>query len=221
MTECVVLVPVLNRPHRALPLLESFHQSEADDARLLFICSPGDTAEQDAIATAGGEYIVLEHPPVRGDYARKINHGYRSTTEPLLFLGADDLHFHRRWLQRCVRRLAQPGVGVVGTNDMTNPRVINAQHSTHSLVTRSYADEHGTIDRRGEVLHEGYWHEYVDDEFIATAKARNAFAFARDAMVEHLHPMAGKAPTDALYDQQAVRMRVGLRLYRRRQRLWT
>lgn len=220
MTLCVVLVPVLNRPHRVVPFLEALAASEAD-ARPLFICSPDDELEQKAVADAGADMIVLDQPPTRGDYARKINAGYYATAEALLFLGADDVHFHRRWLQRCVRRLDQPGIHVVGTNDLCNQRVMNGQHSTHSLVTRTYVAERGTIDERGKVLHEGYPHEFVDDEFIETAKTRDAFAFARDAMVEHLHPMAGKAPMDALYAEQSARMRIGRKIYTRRRRLWT
>jgi hypothetical protein len=184
------------------------------------VCSPGDTAEQDAVAASGSDLLVLDEEPGRGDYAKKINLAYRESSEPYLFLGADDLHFHRRWLQRCLLRV-EKGASVVGTNDLCNPRVMQGDHSTHSLVTRDYCDTLGTIDRPGQVLHDGYPHEYVDDEFVATAKHRGVFLMARDAHVEHLHPMSGKAPMDALYEQQQARMRVGLRIYKRRCRLWT
>jgi hypothetical protein len=43
------------------------------------------------------------------------------------------------------------------------------RHSTHSLVTRDYVERFGTIDEAGVVLHEGYPHEFVDDEFVQTA----------------------------------------------------
>jgi hypothetical protein len=94
-------------------------------------------------------------------------------------------------------------------------------HSTHSLVTREYVDRFGTIDRPGIALHEGYLHEFVDDEFVQTAMHRNAFAFAFDAHVEHLHPAWGKAPSDRSYEQAPFRMRMGRKLYRQRQHLWT
>lgn len=110
---------------------------------------------------------------------------------------------------------------MVGTNDLGNPRVLRGVHATHSLVTRRYVDQHGTIDEPGKVLHEGYWHEFCDDEFVETSWKRKAWAFAADSVVEHLHPAWGKAPMDDLYAQEPRRMRQGRRLFLHRRRLWT
>lgn len=214
-----VLVPMLGRPHRVAPLLESIDRATPESYRVLFVCTPGDMAVTEAIDSAGAERIEVPLEP-RGDYARKINAGYRHAAEALLFLGADDLRFHPHWLERAVARLQNPAIGVVGTNDLSNRRVLAGKHATHSLVTRAYVDRFGTIDEPGKVLHEGYPHEYVDDEFIGTARRRRAFVFAADSIVEHLHPMVGKAPMDALYAQQAERMRLGQPLFKRRRRLW-
>ena len=215
---CVVLVPVLNRPHRAAPLVDSVRRTS--DARVLFLCTPGDDEEQEACRATGADVIVTDEPLRPGDYARKINAGYRQTREPLLFLAADDLEFHAGWLEAAIACL-DGTVQVVGTNDLGNARVMAGEHSTHTLVTRSYVDRFGTIDQPGEVLHEGYPHEFVDDEFVATAKKRGVWAFAADSHVEHLHPNWGKAPMDALYAEQGARMRQGQRVFQKRQRLWT
>lgn len=211
----IIAVPVLHRPHRVVPLLESIAENTPEPYRVLFVTDPDDGAERDAIDAAGGERIDLA-----GNYARKINLAYHSSAEPLLFLAADDLAFHPHWLERAVDRL-KGQVGVVGTNDLGNPRVLKGEHATHSLVSRSYVQEFGTIDERDKVLHESYPHEYVDTEFVETAKARGAWAFAADSIVEHLHPHWGKAPTDSLYDAHAQRMKAGVRIYRKRQRLWS
>jgi glycosyltransferase involved in cell wall biosynthesis len=213
-----ILIPVLRRPHRVVPLLESIKAATPEPHRVLFIASPNDQAEIDAISAAGGEVLVIDDVPAPGDYARKINAGYRHTDEPLLFLGADDIHFHPGWLP-AARALLERGVHVVGTNDLGNSEVIAGRHATHSLVTRQYIDVLGTLERCGEVLHEGYAHEYVDNEFVQTAIARQAWANARDSIVEHLHPHWGKAPTDELYDQHHERMRTGRRVFMQRQPL--
>lgn len=216
MTDVVVLVPMLTRPHRVAPLLESIRATS--DARVLFICSPGDIAVHEAIDAASAERIEVDGPHP-GDYARKINAGYRHTTEKHLMLGADDLLFHPGWYEAAVAQLTD-GIGVVGTNDLGSPRVIAGEHATHSLVTRDYCDRFGTIDGPGAVLCEVYPHEFVDDEFVETAKHRNAWAFAFDSHVEHLHPNWGKAPSDRMYEQQRTRMRAGRRMYNDRKRLW-
>lgn len=209
----MVLVPVLRRPHRVVPLLESL----GDSACALFIASPDDHEEQAAIRRAGADMIVLEQPPRHGDYARKINAGYRQSTEEWLFLGADDLSFHDGWLGAAMAEQTR----VVGTNDLGNPRVIAGGHATHSLVHRSYVDQFGTIDEPGKLLHEGYPHEFVDDEFVATAKLRGEWSFAAESVVEHLHPSWGKAPMDSLYARQRQRMRAGRKVFERRSHLWT
>jgi hypothetical protein len=107
-----------------------------------------------------------------------------------------------------------PRIGVVGTQDLCNGRTLRGEHATHFLVRRSYMLERGTVDERGKIFHEGYPHEYVDDELVGTARARGAWAFAEASIVEHLHPSVGKAPLDPLYEQQRARMRRGQRLRR-------
>lgn len=169
-------------------------------------------------ATGCDRFVVSGPRP--GDYARKINTGYKLTSEPLLFMAASDLIFHPGWFEAATAKLSDT-VAVVGTNDLGSKRVMKGQHSTHTLVTRDYVDEFGTIDQPGVVLHEGYPHEFVDDEFVQTAMFRNMWAFAFNSHVEHMHPAWNKAPSDAMYDQTNVRMRRGRLVYARRRQLWT
>lgn len=215
-TDLVILIPMLGRAHHIAPLLATIEQA-TPQANVLFLCSGHDDAVLDEVERVKATYAIVPYYPV-GDYARKINHGVRTTTQPLIFLGASDLAFHPGWFEHAIERLT-PGIGVVGTNDLGNKRVTNGEHSTHSLVTRQYANL-GAIDTPNALLHETYPHEFVDDEFIETAKYRQAFAMALDAVVEHLHPNWGKGQTDPLYDQQRIRMGYGRRIYLYRKRLW-
>jgi hypothetical protein len=209
---------MLGRAHQIAPLLASIDAS-TPAARVVFCCTPDDDQVISAIEDAGRDHITVDYQPV-GDYARKINAGYRHTTEDLLFLGAGDLQFHPGWFEAATAQLSSR-IGVVGTNDLGSRRVIAGEHSTHSLVTRVYADTFGTIDEPGAILHEGYVHEFCDDELVGTAKHRDAWAMATDAHVEHMHPNWGKAPTDAMYQQQGARMRAGRATFNTRRALWT
>lgn len=215
--DLVIVVPMLGRAHRVEPLLESIRATCS--ARVLFALTPGDASVFDAVALAGEEHVTVAREPV-GDYQRKINQGIAATTEPLIFTGADDLRFHAGWFEAAVARMTGR-VGVVGTNDLCNPRVMRGEHATHMLVSRAYVERFGTIDEPGKFLHEGYPHEMCDDEAVGTARKRRAWAFAGDSHVEHLHPMVGKAPMDPMYAEQPRRMRLGRSLYQRRERLWT
>lgn len=213
-----IIVPVLRRPWRVAPLLESIDSATPEPHRTLFVVNEDDTAELAALEQASAEFIVVE--PHRRSYACKINDGYRATSEPLIFLAADDLHFRPDWCRRA-QSLLTAAVHVVGTNDICNPRVMCGQHSTHTLVRRSYIEQRsGVVDERDTVLHEGYRHDWVDDEFIQTAMTRGVYAHAFDAIVEHLHPNNGKAPDDDTYRLGREVSRDGRRLFQRRQQLW-
>ncbi len=217
--DLVVAVPMLGRPHRVGPLLESI-RATVPSARVVWALSTGDVEVIKVVATVGGETVTVPYRPV-GDYGRKINAVYGATAEPLIFTGACDLHFHPGWYQAATAALA-PGIGVVGTNDFGSPRVKAGQHGTHLLVTRAYADEHGTVDGPGAVMAEVYPHEFVDDELVETAKWRGAWAAATDSHVEHLHPNWNRSvPMDGLYLAQRARMIRGRPIYQGRRHLWS
>lgn len=222
----VVIVPVLRRVHRVAPFLDSLEAATPEPHRTVFVATGTDRpmiAEILRLAEDDPTISLEVLAPNRvGDYAKKVNHAAAVSWEPFLFLGADDLDFHPGWLTAALAAMADPAIGVVGTQDLApTPRAQAGEHATHCLVRREYVERFGTIDEPGKVLHEGYPHEFVDDEFVETAKHRQAWAFAFDSVVEHLHPSWGKAPTDELYRGQRRRMEDGRRVFVRRRRLWT
>ncbi len=218
MTELAILIPVLMRPWRVEPVLQSIFAATPGKPRVVFITDPEDWDMRKRVEAACAVFTGVEELVVDGSYAKKINQGIEVTKERLLFFGADDLEFHKDWLKAAKAKLTE-GIGVVATNDMCNPRVEAGELATHPLVTRAYT-KLGTIDDSEVVLHEGYKHEYVDREFSETAQYRDAFAYAPDSVVEHLHPMVGKAPNDELYDAIWDRMYRGRRVYMGRCSKW-
>lgn len=220
MTDIAVLVPVLGRPERVEPLIESLYGSEQRyKFRLVFIASPEDEAEIDVLETSGEDFIVMGSYRGPGDYAKKMNAGVELTDETWIFLGADDLCFCKGWADKAVSAYKQTGKRVIGTNDLGNPHVKTGTHSTHTLVHRSYV-ELGTVDDPTRLLHEGYSHNWVDSEFIATAKRRQEFYSATDSWVEHLHPHWRKGRMDSTYELGLKSFESDRALYRRRSKLW-
>lgn len=217
-----VIIPMLGRPQRVEPLLESLYAScdpRVVVVRAVFAVSPDDDDVHAAVDRAGAERLTVPRRPL-GDYARKIQAGIDHTTEPLIFTGADDLRFRPGWFEAAASLISDT-VGVVGTNDLANPRVMAGQHATHVLVARWYV-ELGTIDEPGVLMHHGYHHEFVDDELVGTAKKRSAWAFAADSHVEHLHPLWREDgyPWDPMYEAMRDRIRASSPHYNRRRRLW-
>lgn len=203
LSQIAILIPVLGRPERVLPLRESIALATAVEHRALFLASPYDDEELDALEAARVKFHVCPPwPPAQGQYAKKINLGYRITDEPWILCGADDLEFEIGWDEAALALGEQTAAGVVGTNDTAHPLVQSGAHATHPLVRRTYISEEsgGAFDGSGDIYCEHYDHQWIDNEFIDTARRRGRFVFAPNSVVRHTHPHWGTAAMDATYE---------------------
>lgn len=207
MIELAVLVPVLTRPQNVAPLVESFFAGCPKNSILLTIINSDDSAEYAAIHAEqpGTRWWVLDVGTQDRSWPCKINEGvlYLADADWYLF-AADDVTFVPGWWEATKGLRDDPTVGVIGTNDSAtghgNPRVAVGDHTCHPLVRATYIQDQGTMDQRGLAVHPGYAHWCVDDELVYTAKLRNAWAFCREAVLEHHHPYWDKSiPWDDTY----------------------
>lgn len=194
-----VVVPVLGRPHHAAPFMASLRASTGL-ATAYAIC---DRNDRDAIAAWRKAGAVIRHcPPGErpGTFAEKVNIGFRHTREPWVFITGSDVHFWPGWLDHAQHVAESFDAHVIGTNDLGNPRVLNGEHATHIMLSREYVTTvGGGWDGPGTLAHEGYHHNYVDDEIVQAAKHRGVWQMALGSRVEHMHPLWDKAPLDSVY----------------------
>lgn len=241
MVNMTIAIPILHRAHRVRPVVESCvaatpYPAASPGLDIVFAVTPGDDAVFAAVEAVSAEYPGYVHHYLtvpwpadgRGDYARKINAIWRATDRAWLFMGADDLEFRPGWIEAAMSAAGPdcpPGVtpGVIGTNDLGNPRVLAGVHSTHSIINRDWARQHPVPGGRSpQVLCEEYWHEGVDDELVGWATSHHSMIFAPGCVVRHRHPnWDASVPTDDMYRQQPGRMRDGRRVLARRRKLWT
>ncbi len=213
-----ILVPVLGRPSRAQSLADSVAAHTTVPFTLLFLTSPGDTEEYDACIATGANVLQIDTGP-RGQYAKKINAGYRLTNNAYLLCAADDLEFTPDWDRNVLAVAEMSGKGVVGTNDMANPHVIAGEFSTHPLIRRTYIQEWGgSLDGPGVVYSEAYDHNFVDVELAKVAKARDEWAFAIESRVIHKHPGFTGGDLDDTYRKGLRGFGKDSQLHRRRMR---
>jgi hypothetical protein len=206
-----VIVPVLDRPQNAAPFMQSLLASTGL-ANVWAVVEPEDRTTAKAWAKAGANviygsdglmsYVEGQTEGVAHTFAEKVNLAYRQTEDigaRWLFITGDDVRFRSGWLDQALAA-AGDEFDVVGTNDLGNPRVTSGQHATHLLIRRSYVDKVGASwDGPGVVCHEGYRHWFVDDEIVTAAKQRRVWTPCLASVVEHLHPLFGKAESDATY----------------------
>jgi hypothetical protein len=220
-----ILVPVLGRPQNAAPLVQNIRDTTTVPTTITFLISESDHDTIDTISPIGSESIkwtiavrqcVVPWEPATGDYAKKINAGFRVTDAEWIFQAADDLTFQPGWAENALKMAdSGPGYDVVATNDMANASVKKGLFGTHNLIRRRYVTQHG-----GQVLHEGYDHNFVDREFCGWAQARGVFVFARHSRVKHLHPLWRTAPSDPTYVKSLARFNEDRELFLSRTHLW-
>lgn len=196
----VVLVPVMRRPANAAHFMASI-TATSPVAKVYAIADAGDDDTIRAWREAGAAVMIRRYADHRaGTFAEKVNFGAQHTSEPWLFLVGDDVRFAPGWLEQAQQKAHETGAAVIGTNDLSNPRVMAGDHATHLLIARDYIDKFGASwDGPGLVAHEGYRHWFVDDEIVGCAKQRGQWAHAGTSIVEHLHPFWGKADDDDVY----------------------
>lgn len=210
-----IIIPTLGRPHRVAEVFANITDNTFADHRVVFVVEAHDSDTIEAVRNLGLQPVVNKRTK---NYQGAVNTAYAETDGGWLFCGADDLNFGQWWDREC---LAENG-RVVGTNDLYNAYVLKGWHSTHSLVDRSYLDEVGGVvdEGPGSFLAECYDHNFCDTEFIATAKMRGEFRPCLSAIVEHLHPAAGKAEFDATYQRSMAEFDRDGRMFDMRKSLW-
>ena len=216
-----IVIPTYGRPHRVAEVAADIAAATTVEHRVLFVIEADDLATDKACQEARVEYVTNEGAR---SYGGAINTGRRYSFNEWVFTGADDLHFHPGWDVAALRACAaaNPWAHVIGTDDLLNPYVRQGVHATHSLVRRSYLDEVGGVvdEGPGSFLFEGFGHNYVDTEFIGTAKARCVFRPCFESVVAHLHESAGLSPRDATHDKADATYGADAELYESRRHLW-
>lgn len=211
---CAVIVPVMRRPQNAAPFMRSLVASTGL-ATVYAVCDTEDVETAAAWRTAGAE--VIDADPGKTWFCSKANKGYALTSEPWLLFTGDDVRFHPGWLDHALQVASATGAGLIATNDLGNPRVMDGLHATHPVIRRSYIDERGASwDGPKTVAHEGYRHNFVDDEWTAAALLRGEFAAALGSLVEHNHPVWGKADDDPVYRKGKSHFQQDKRLFEKR-----
>lgn len=196
--DIAIIVPVMRRPQNVQPMMSSLVESGcADMCEMYFVADADDEVELAELDRLGANVIV--NRAELQTFAVKCNLGYRETDEPWMLLVGDDVQFHADWVDHAFAD--DDGSSLISTNDLYNRNVMRGMHATHPLIRRRWADRRGASwDGAGTVCHNGYRHWYVDNEWTAVAQMNGQFRYAPAAVIEHLHPLAGKAESDDVYE---------------------
>ncbi len=202
------IVPVLNRPQNIKPFIESFTRTTPlDKVKLLFVTDSSCQEEIDEIKKFEGPITVGIAPSTTISWAKRINWGeaFTRNDSSWILCAADDIIFHPNWFETA-EAACNNFDGILGTNDLGHPATISGSHTTHPIVSRKYIAEQGVMDEPGKLCHEGYDHNYVDVEFVATAMKRGKWKHEPTCMIEHNHPSWKKGAWDDVYEKGQAKL---------------
>ncbi len=191
----IVLAPSRGRPARAKLMMESFLDTKVlDDTELVLVTDESDST--------GHEYQKLGHyKGVRriqlwgeetGNLVRATNTAakrYWSRNVVLGHVGDDHLFRTEGWDTRVMEELFFPGVAY-GDDLLQHERLPTAAFMS-SVIPRTL----------GWMALPSANHLYIDDTWKKIGEDINSLHYMRDVVIEHMHPAAGKAESDAGYEK--------------------
>jgi len=205
-----ILVPSLDRPQNLRRTVLNIHDATPEAHFILFCVS--DQESRDILDELGEWYLDDSDCDDRRYVTRMnklIDHLDDAET---VFFGSDDVIHHKGWLRAALRVMNEKNAPVVVCNDLHN------MAGTQAVVRRDYLDR-AVFDAPGKAFHPGYQHNFADNEMFFTANVRGELAHAKDAVVEHLHPLFGSVnslPWDETYRSAQKGWSEDMELWRKR-----
>lgn len=226
MREMLVIVPTRSRPQNVAPLVEAWLDTDGFDAAdLLFAIDADDPAypEYHYQLDRAHELLRDEALGVRIDYHRfgshlqlvpKLNATATIHAEPrrsrfaLGFAGDDHRPRTPGWSQQQLAALRDLGTGIVYPDDGYQG----------ARIPTSWAMTTDIIRALGAMVPAPVEHLFCDNAVRDLGEVAGCLRYLPDVLVEHLHPIAGKAEDDAQY--QRVNSRSQWRSDKRAYREW-
>lgn len=196
----VVLVPSRGRPAAARALVAAFRATSTGDTELTFVVDEDDPACEEYAA------IVRETPlaPVSVGYARNpagtmvgaLNEAaeafatrFRPAPFAVGFMGDDHRPRTAGWDTMYLEALHELGTGIVYGDDGYQGANLPTQAAMTADIVRAL----------GYMAPPSLRHMYVDNFWRDLGRTAGCLRYLPDVLVEHLHPVAGKAEWDAGY----------------------
>lgn len=188
-----VLVPTRGRPGNLAELWTAFTETCTGETTLL-ACVDDDDPQLDAYMTATaeifGNFAISQGPRLRlGGTLNHVAPGEATRARYLAFMGDDHRPRTVGWDVAYMDALAALGTGLVYGNDLIQGETLPTQVAMTSDIVLA----------TGHMVPPGMVHLFLDNAWLALGKALDAITYLPDVVVEHCHPIAGKAAWDPGY----------------------
>lgn len=193
MPDLVIVVPSRGRPKAVAELAEQCAKTCTADTVLLVVVDTDDPTAPEYQAPAGTQ-VFFTYAPADSGHVGAINWGAARALEdfqPFAVGKLDDDHRPRTsgWDAALLDALRPTGTGIAYGNDLLQGRNL----PTAPVITANI------VQTLGWMGPPQLRHLYVDDFWRDLSDAASCLHYLPSVVVEHMHPVAGKAAMDAGY----------------------
>ena len=183
----LIIVPSRERPHNALRLLSQIHTTTPNDAEIYV-----------TFAVDSDDPTLYQYPDTHtqdvegGNMVKALNEvavEWAPDYEYIAFLGDDTLP-QGNWYAKIMEALQSKKNAVVYGNDLIHGAGLPTSVFMDSNIVRCL----------GFMAPPNQQQLYVDNYWKALGEKLGTLTYVPDAIIEHLHPLAGKSENDAVYD---------------------
>ncbi|MER7814560.1 hypothetical protein [Streptomyces sp. NPDC096153] len=202
MNSLTILVPTRGRPDNLAALWQAFAETCTGETRLQAWVDDDDpqleayeqvhrAAYDDGSAREDDpRFLLMVGPRLRlGPTLNIAAPNAADWADAVGFMGDDHRPKTPGWDTRYMAALERLGTGIVYGNDLIQGRALPTQMAMTSDI----------IKATGHIVPPGAIHLWLDNAWLALGEALGAITYLPDVVVEHQHPIAGKAQWDAGY----------------------
>lgn len=194
MPELVVIVPSRGRPEKARAFVQAFADTRTV-AHLVFAIDEDDPTRDEYAALLGEPVSAIDTGGLPATMVRALNASAikRATSDDppfaVAFMGDDHMPRTFGWDAAYLEALRELGTGMVYGNDLLQGGKLPTQVAVTADIVRAL----------GYMAPPALTHLYVDNFWLDLGRAAGCIQYLPDVIVEHRHPVAGKAQWDEGY----------------------
>jgi hypothetical protein len=193
MPDLVIVVPSRGRPQAVAELAQQCARTCTADTVLLVVVDSDDPTLPEYQAPVGTQ-VFFTYAPADSGHVGAINHGAARALadfQPFAIGKLDDDHRPRTtgWDTALLDVLRAAGTGIAYGNDLLQGQNL----PTAPVITANIVEALGWMGPAQ------LRHLYVDDFWRDLGNAAGCLHYVPSVIVEHMHPVAGKAPMDDGY----------------------
>lgn len=191
----LVIVPSRSRPESVGLVVQAWEETGAyaDGGQLMFVVDADDPAHDDYLAQADSRALmaVIDQWQPMVHKLDRIAAGLAGYHYAVGFAGDDHRPRTLGWVKRYLEELRDLRSGIVYGDD---------GHQGQRLPTQ-WAMTSDIVQALGRMVPAPVEHLYCDNSILDLGRAIGRIRYLPDVLVEHMHPVAGKAANDDQYQR--------------------